>query len=128
MLDTYTPEPFDGVERLKRFCKTVDEPKVPLPRYSVETVIPRSGLFDIIKRYSNKPYYDKKDIVAVGFTYAEALEFRKKRLKTKDDKYETVAVYYDIVEQGNAEALNPLWNPKEITKEGGTDTSDMYAN
>lgn len=125
MLDTYVPEPFDGAERFKRFCSTVDETpaKLPKPCYVVETVVPRSGLFDIVRRRTNKTVYDKSDIVAIGFTYEQAIEFRKIHLKAKADGENSNVIYYDIIPQGDLEALNPLYNPPGITKDGGTDTS-----
>lgn len=114
MVDMY--EPFDGAERLKRFCKTVDEPKVPLPRYGtpVETVIPRSGLFDIYKRTTN---LSENKCVGIGFTYAEATKFIDTRLKPKINHRDAVVTFYEIVAQDNVAARNPLWNPKDIVIE-----------
>lgn len=114
MLDVYQPEPFDGAERLRKFCKTVDEPKAPLPRYSVETVIPRSGLFDIYKRTTD---LSENKCIAIGFTYSDAVEFVKKRLKTQWDTEAVVATFYDIIPQDNKDAINPLWNPPQIVVE-----------
>lgn len=116
MLDPYNPQPFDGAERLKRFCRTVDAPKVNLP---VVVVSPRSGLFDIWKRSSNQsdPYKKVNKLVGIGFTYADAVKFREKRLKTTWDKVDVNAIYYDICPQGDPNAANPFWNPAEIVRE-----------
>ena len=115
MLDTYSPEPFDGAEKLRRFCKAIDEPKVPLPRYSVITVLPRSGLYDIYKRTTN---LSENKCVGIGFTYADAVEFVDKRLKVKINEKDNYVVFYEIVAQDNKEAIDPLWNPKQIVIEG----------
>lgn len=124
MLDIYSPEPFNGAERFKKFCSTVDEIPAAIPkvRYApiVNTVVPRSGLFDIYKRTTN---LSENKCVGIGFTYAEAEEFVNKRLKTKVNHQDTYVAFYDIVEQGNEEAKNPLWNSKEIMVE-----IDKYAN
>lgn len=116
MLDVYVPEPFDGGSRFKKFCKTVDEPKAPLPRYGtpVETIVPRSGLFDIYKRTTD---LSENKCIAIGFTYADATEFVKKRLKTRWDTETVVVTFYDIIPQDNEAAINPLWNPPQITIE-----------
>ncbi len=116
MLDTYQPEPFDGAERLRKFCSTVDETpaNIPKPRYDVQTVVPRSGLFDIYKRTTDLTV---NKCIAIGFTYSDAVEFVSKRLKTKVDEDDKVITFYDIIEQGNELAKNPLWNPEQFTKE-----------
>ena len=122
-------KPFDGVDKFKELCKALEKDLPLVPRYDVpmdksivKIVVPRTGLFNIIKRYTNKDKYGKEDIVGIGFTYKDAVEFRNKRLKTTVYGENKHVVYYDIVPQDNKEQLDPLWNPKEITKEGGTHT------
>ena len=119
-------KPFNGLERFKERCASFDKPQEPevIKQIEAVTIVPRSGLFDIVKRRTNKAEFSKEDVIGHGFTYAEAVEFRSKYFKKNVNMDTKVVTYYDIVPQDNKEALSPLWNPKEITKEGGTDTQD----
>lgn len=125
-----TIQPFNGLERFKQRCASYDAPQDPTPASDVVpivTIVPRSGLFDIYKRTTDQSI---NRCVGIGFTYADALHFIKQRLKTTADVYMKVVTYYDIVPQDNVLAKDPLWNPKEITKDGGTftDYSDGKQN
>ena len=120
-------KPFDGLDKFKERCRELDTSEAPQPRYDAvpivtKVIVPRTQLFDIVKRRTNKAEFSKEDVIGHGFTYAEAVEFRQKYLKKKVDTLIKVVTYYDIVPQDNKEARSPLWNPSEITKEGGTHT------
>ncbi len=122
-------KPFDGLNKFKERCRAYDTTAevIPQPRYDavvedkpivVNTIVPRSGLYDIYKRSTDQTI---NKCVGIGFKYLDAKEFIKKRLKTKEMYDEKYVVFYDVVEQGNIEQQNPLWNPKEFTKEGGSE-------
>lgn len=65
------------------------------------------GLFNIYKRTTDLAV---NKCIGMGFTYEQAQEFINRRLKVVCD-YEKIT-FYDIVEQGNEAAKNPLWNDK----------------
>ena len=121
----YTP--FNGLAKFKERCRQFEEPREPLPMsVPIEKVVivPRSGLYDIWKRSTDLAV---NKCVDIGFTYAEAVEFVKTRLKTKVDVEYKVVVFYDIVAQENELAKSPLWNPPEIEKEGGSHTEGNHS-
>jgi hypothetical protein len=106
--------PFDGLERFRKKLAALEPVVEPLPAAEpVEHIVvsPRSGLFNIYKRTTN---LSENKCVGIGFTYKEAQEFIEKRLKIKVDHEERCVTFYEIISQENKEAVDPLWNPKEI--------------
>lgn len=65
-------------------------------------------LYDILKRSTNG---DVNKVVAIGFTLVEAEKWLERKVSKAKEKDDTV-IFYDIVDQENKEALNPLWNPR----------------
>lgn len=121
------------MEKFNKLCRSFDPPTEPLPasepipkpRYDSVTVTPRSGLFDIYKRTTN---LSENKCVGIGFTYKDAEEFINTRLKPKCNLQDTYVTFYEIVEQGNKDAIDPLWNPPVFTKEDTTIEIGKYAN
>ena len=80
---------------------------IPQPRYDayINAVSDEPSLFNIYKRTTNQ---STNKCVAIGFKREEAHKWIETILKTKE-RGETV-VFYDVVEQSNGAAINPLWN------------------
>lgn len=116
------------LEKFNKMCRSFDAPKEPLPasepevvpkpRYDLETVTPRSGLYNVWKRSSNQhdPTKRVNKCVAIGFTYAECLKWIEKRFKTTWDSVDVNAVYYDICPEEDKTQSDPFANPKNFVR------------
>lgn len=109
MLDIF--DPFDGINKFKKFCETLDTPIEHKPIVRYEGIPEANKLYDIYKRTTN---LSVNKCVGIGFAYDDAQRFITKRLKLQVDNKTDVVTFYDIVPQGNEAAKDPLWNDGKI--------------
>lgn len=93
------------VDQWKERCAQVraDEEKP-----GIVEVVPIVKLYNIVKRSTSGKL---NKVVGIGFTHKEAEEWLLRKVNRAIEK-DSAIIFYDIVDQENNQALDPLWNPR----------------
>lgn len=96
-------------DMFKERCKQMrNEEELPNVVEVGSDITPSVRLYNIVKRSTDSRI---NKIVAIGFTLYEATKWLERKANKAKEKDDTL-IFYDIVDQENKEALDPLWNPR----------------
>lgn len=99
----------DFTSEFRKLCKKIDKEINPMIELNdIEEVLGTHKLYNIVKRSTDSKV---NKVVAIGFTFEQAQEWVVRKAFRAKEVGQAV-YFYDIVDQENKEAMDPLWNPR----------------